>query len=90
LKEQEIEAKTADLCRKHGISEATFSQATSVIPVVFANAGDPVGTGLVASLARPGGNITGLSIQGTDTVGKRLDLLHEVTPGIRRLASWPT
>ena len=61
-------------------------QATSVISIVFANAGDPVGTGLVASLARPGGNITGLSIQGTDTVGKRLDLLREVTPGIHRLA----
>jgi putative ABC transport system substrate-binding protein len=61
-------------------------QATSVIPIVFANAGDPVVSGLVASLARPGGNITGLSIQGTDTVGKRLDLLREVLPGIRRLA----
>jgi putative tryptophan/tyrosine transport system substrate-binding protein len=61
-------------------------QATSVIPIVFANAGDPVAAGLVASLARPGGNITGLSIQGPDTVGKRLDLLREVAPGIRRLA----
>jgi putative ABC transport system substrate-binding protein len=61
-------------------------QATSAIPIVFANAGDPVGAGIVANLARPGGNITGLSIQGTDTVGKRLDLLREVAPGIRRLA----
>jgi putative tryptophan/tyrosine transport system substrate-binding protein len=61
-------------------------QATSVIPIVFANAGDPVAAGLVGSLARPGGNITGLSIQATDTVGKRLDLLREVLPGIRRLA----
>ena len=61
-------------------------QATSLIPIVFANAGDPVGNGLVASLARPGGNITGLSIQGTDTAGKRLDLLREVVPGLRRLA----
>jgi ABC-type uncharacterized transport system substrate-binding protein len=61
-------------------------QATSVIPIVFANAGDPVAAGLVASLARPGGNITGLSIQATDTVGKRLELLREVAPGIRRLA----
>ncbi len=61
-------------------------QATSVIPIVFAAAGDPVGTGLVASLARPGGNVTGLSIQQTDLVGKRLELLREVIPGLRRLA----
>jgi putative tryptophan/tyrosine transport system substrate-binding protein len=61
-------------------------QATSVIPIVFAAAGDPLGTGLVASLARPGGNVTGLSIQQTDLVGKRLELLREVIPGLRRLA----
>jgi putative tryptophan/tyrosine transport system substrate-binding protein len=61
-------------------------QATSVIPIVFAAAGDPVGTGLVASLARPGGNVTGLSIQQTDLAAKRLELLHEVVPGLRRLA----
>ena len=61
-------------------------QATSVIPIVFAAAGDPVGTGLVASLARPGGNITGLSIQQTDVAAKRLELLREVVPGLRRLA----
>ena len=50
-------------------------QATSVIPIVFPNIGDPVGSGLVAGLARPGGNATGLSIQGTDTVGKRVRTL---------------
>jgi putative tryptophan/tyrosine transport system substrate-binding protein len=61
-------------------------QATSLIPIVFAVAGDPVGTGLVASLARPGGNVTGLSLQITDTVSKRLELLREVVPGLRRLA----
>ncbi len=61
-------------------------QATSVIPIVFATAGDPVGTGLVASLARPGGNVTGLSVQITDLAGKRLELLREVVPGLRRLA----
>jgi putative tryptophan/tyrosine transport system substrate-binding protein len=61
-------------------------QATSVIPIVFAGVGDAVGTGLIASLARPGSNVTGLSNQGTDTVGKRLDLLREVLPGLRRLA----
>lgn len=61
-------------------------QATSVIPIVFGTAGDPVGTGLVPSLARPGGNVTGLSNQSADIPGKRLELLREVVPGLRRLA----
>ena len=61
-------------------------QTTSVIPIVFATAGDPVGTGLVASLSRPGGNVTGLSNQSADLPGKRLDLLQEVIPNLRRLA----
>ena len=61
-------------------------RATATIPIVFASAGDPVGNGLVASLARPGGNVTGLSIELTDTVGKRLELLREVIPTLRRLA----
>jgi ABC-type uncharacterized transport system substrate-binding protein len=61
-------------------------QATSIIPIVFATGGDPVGTGVVASLARPGGNVTGLSSQNPDLVGKRVELLREVVPGLRRLA----
>jgi putative ABC transport system substrate-binding protein len=61
-------------------------QATLLIPIVFAAAADPVGTGLVASLARPGGNVTGLSLQQTDLAGKRFELLREVMPGLRRLA----
>jgi putative tryptophan/tyrosine transport system substrate-binding protein len=61
-------------------------EATSTIPVVFVGAGDPLGTDLVASLARPGGNLTGLSLQQTDTSTKRLELLREVVPGLRRLA----
>lgn len=61
-------------------------QATSVIPIVFALASDPVDSGFVASLARPGGNVTGLSIEAPDLAGKRLDLLREVVPGLRRLA----
>src|SRR5262245_36336620 len=61
-------------------------QATSAIPIVFAAAGDPVGTGLVASLGRPGGNVTGLSLLATDLAGKRIELLREVVPGLRRLA----
>jgi putative ABC transport system substrate-binding protein len=61
-------------------------QATSVIPIVFALAPDPVGSGLVASLARPGGNVTGLSTQQGDAAGKRLELLRELVPGLRVLA----
>jgi putative tryptophan/tyrosine transport system substrate-binding protein len=61
-------------------------QATAVIPIVSAVMGDPVGTGLVASLARPGGNVTGLSVLTPDLAGKRLELLREVVPGLRRLA----
>jgi putative tryptophan/tyrosine transport system substrate-binding protein len=68
------------------VAVLTAKQATSVIPIIFAAAGDPVGTGLVASLARPGGNVTGLSIQATDLVGKRLELLREAVPGLGRLA----
>jgi putative tryptophan/tyrosine transport system substrate-binding protein len=61
-------------------------QATSVIPVVFTGAGDPIGTGLVTSLARPGGNLTGLSNQNRDAAGKRVEFLREMDPGLRRLA----
>ena len=61
-------------------------QATSLIPIVFVGASDPVGIGLVASLARPGGNVTGLSSQQADIAGKRLELLREIAPGLRRLA----
>jgi putative ABC transport system substrate-binding protein len=61
-------------------------QATSVIPIVFASAGDPVGTGLVASLAQPGGNVTGLSNQSADIASKRLELLRDVVPNLHRLA----
>jgi putative ABC transport system substrate-binding protein len=61
-------------------------QATSIIPIVFATAGDPIGTGLIASLARPGGNVTGSSVQQTDLASKRLELLRELLPKLRRLA----
>jgi putative ABC transport system substrate-binding protein len=61
-------------------------RATKVVPVVFAAQMDPVGAGIVTSLARPGGNITGMSIQQTDTAGKRLELLREAVPNLRRLA----
>jgi putative tryptophan/tyrosine transport system substrate-binding protein len=69
-----------------GNAVAAAKQVTSTIPIVFAVAVDPVGSGLVASLARPGGNATGLSIQSTDLAGKRLEILREVLPNVRRLA----
>src|SRR5215469_14367061 len=61
-------------------------QATSAIPIVFPVAGDPVGGGFVATLARPGGNITGLSLQQTDVASKRVELLRDAVPGLRRMA----
>jgi putative tryptophan/tyrosine transport system substrate-binding protein len=67
-------------------SSIAAKKATAVIPIVFAAAGDPVGTGLVAALARPGGNVTGLSIQQTDLASKRLEILREILPGLRTVA----
>jgi hypothetical protein len=72
--------------RNHVRHWVAAKQATAVIPIVFAAASDPVGTGLVASLARPGGNVTGLANQISDTGGKKLELLREAVPGLRRLA----
>jgi putative ABC transport system substrate-binding protein len=68
-----------------GAAVIPAKQATSVVPIVFAVATDPVGSGLVASLARPGGNVTGLSLQQSDIAAKRLELLREVVPGLGRL-----
>src|SRR3954462_7036829 len=61
-------------------------EATSTIPIVFATAGDPVGSGLVGSLAHPGGNLTGMSSQNADLTGKRFELLSDIVPSFRRLA----
>jgi putative ABC transport system substrate-binding protein len=76
-----------DVFVAEGATPATLAakQATSVIPIVFVGTGDPVGTGLVASLARPGGNVTGLSNQTRDLAGKRVELLREIVPGLRGL-----
>ena len=77
----------ADLIFTSGTANVLAAkQATSTIPIVFAAAADPVGTGVVATLAKPGGNITGLSVQQPDLAGKRLEILHEAVPGLRRLA----
>jgi putative ABC transport system substrate-binding protein len=75
-----------DVIVTSGTGAPAAKQATSVIPIVFAIAGDPIGSGLVTSLAQPGANITGLSNQAPDLAGKRLELLREVVPGLRRLA----
>jgi ABC-type uncharacterized transport system substrate-binding protein len=69
-----------------GSAVPTVRQATTTIPIVFAVAIDPVGSGLIASLAKPGGNITGLSLQATHLAGKRLELMRELIPQLRRLA----
>jgi putative ABC transport system substrate-binding protein len=61
-------------------------QVTSTIPIVLAVATDPVGDGLVMSLARPGGNVTGMSLQQNDIAGKRLGLLREILPSLKRVA----
>src|SRR5271169_826718 len=65
-------------------------QATSVVPIVFVASGDPVGSGVVTSLARPGGNVTGLSNQSVEAVSKRVELLRDVVPNLRRLAVMTT
>src|SRR6516162_10868668 len=75
-----------DVIVTSGGAALTVKQATSAIPIVFAASNDPLGSGLVASLARPGGNLTGLSAQLADIAGKRTELLRDVVPGLRRLA----
>ena len=75
-----------DIVVTAGPHVATVMQATAVAPIVFALANDPVGSGMVASLARSGGNVTGLSTQGADLAAKRLELLREVLPRLSRLA----
>ena len=69
-----------------GSAVSALKDATSTIPIVFAVAVDPVGSGMVDSLARPGGNVTGVSIQETELAGKRIELLREILPGLRRIA----
>jgi len=75
-----------DVIVTSGGAGLAVKRATSFIPIVFAIANDPVGDGLVVSLARPGGNVTGLSLQAPELAGKRLELLREIVPGLHRLA----
>ena len=75
-----------DVILTGGSAVLAAKRATQTIPIVFALANDPLGAGLVASLSRPGGNVTGLSLQGPDIGSKRLGLMHEALPGLRRLA----
>jgi putative tryptophan/tyrosine transport system substrate-binding protein len=82
----EFVRRNVDVIVSNGPSVAILKQATATIPIVFAIAKDPVGGGLVTSLARPGGNVTGLSVEEIDTASKRLELLREVVPRLRRVA----
>jgi putative ABC transport system substrate-binding protein len=75
-----------DVIVTSGAAAPAAKQATSTIPIVFMLANDPIATGLVASLSRPGGNVTGLSNQSRDLAGKRLELLREIIPGLSRFA----
>jgi putative tryptophan/tyrosine transport system substrate-binding protein len=82
----EFAQRPVDLILTAGDGQVTAAKrATATIPIVFAAAGDPVGNGLVESLAHPGGNVTGLSLQLTDSVGKRIDLLRDLMPDLRHL-----
>jgi hypothetical protein len=70
-----------------GTATAKAAQAaTTTIPVVFTSVGDPIGTGIVKSLNRPGANLTGMHAQATDISGKRLQILEDIAPGIRTIA----
>ena len=82
----ELVALKVDVIVTSGTAVPAAKRATSTIPIVFAIAVDPLGAGLVANFARPGGNATGLWLQSPDLTGKRIELLREVVPNIRRLA----
>ncbi len=93
-KHDRLPALAADLVRSKvdvivvgsGAATQAAQQATRTIPIVMSTVADPVGSGLVASLARPGGNVTGLTIMSTDLAGKQLQLLREVVPKVSRVA----
>jgi putative tryptophan/tyrosine transport system substrate-binding protein len=82
----EFVQRKADLIVAYGGAVTALKQATPYTPIVFVPAIDPLGGGLVASLSHPDGNVTGLSLQATDAVGKRVELLRDVIPKSGRLA----
>ena len=83
---QFVRTKTDVIVAQGTQAAQAAKSATAAVPIVFVLPGDPVGSGLVASLARPGGNVTGISSQAAELGGKRLDLLRAIVPGLRRLA----
>jgi putative ABC transport system substrate-binding protein len=83
---EEFVQRKVDIIVAGGNAVAAAMRATTSIPIVFPVAVDPVGSGFVDNLSRPGGNVTGLSLQGPDVAGKRLELLRRMVPGLRRLA----
>ena len=78
--------KVAVIVTYANTTTAAIKRSVTTIPIVFAAAGDPIGTGLVVSLARPGGNLTGLSLQQTEVASKRLEILRDLLPNLRTLA----
>jgi putative ABC transport system substrate-binding protein len=82
----ELAASKVDLILTTGYPAALAAKTGTTLPVVAINAGDPVGTGLVASLARPGGNLTGISDVSAEVTPKRLELLKQIAPNLRRVA----
>jgi putative ABC transport system substrate-binding protein len=82
----EFVRRKVDVIVTVGSAVPKVKEATTVIPIVFAVGIDPVASGLVVSLAKPGGNVTGLSIQAAELVSKRVEILREVVPSVRRLA----
>lgn len=86
LAEELVRLKVDVIVAQAALPVAAAMRATTTIPIVMTAAGDPVGAGLVASLARPGGNVTGMTNQSTDLAGKHLQTLREVAPSVRRVA----
>ena len=83
----EFVSQKVDVIVTYGLAVSTIMQVTTTIPIVFAIAVDPLGSGFVASLSQPGGNVTGLSLQATEIVSKRLEILRQIVPGLGRLAT---
>src|SRR5262245_14936659 len=77
-----VRRRVAVIVTPNNATALAAKAATTTIPIVFAVAADPLGTGLITSLARPGGNVTGLSFQATDLAAKRLELLREIVPAL--------